>query len=71
MTSQEISVLAPDPTNVIYRNIVTKEGKKCRQPVWEFYFNEQIEIWPDMKIKTRTPVQHNKSDIAMWRKEDK
>ena len=37
----------------------------------EFYSNEQIEIWWDMKIKTLSPVQHNKPDIVMWRKEDK
>ena len=58
-------------TNVIYQNIVPKEEEKCRQPIREFYSNEQIEIWWDTKIKTLTPVQHNKPDIVTWRKEDK
>ena len=57
--------------NVIYQNIVPKEEEKCRQPIREFYSNEQIEIWWDTKIKTLTTVQHNKPDIVMQKKEDK
>ena len=57
--------------NVIYQNIVPKEEGKCTQPIGEFYSNEQIEIWWDTKIKTLTPVQQNKPDIVMWKKEDK
>ena len=57
--------------NVIYQNIVPKEEEKCRQPIREFYSNEQIEIWWDTKIKTLTPVQQNKPDIVTWKKEDK
>ena len=58
-------------TNIIYQNIVPKEEGKCRQPIREFYSNEQIEIWWDTKIKTLTPVHHNKLDIVIWKKEDK
>ena len=58
-------------TNVIYQNIVPKEEEKCRQPIQEFYSNEQIEIRWDTKIKTLAPVQHNKPDIVMWKKEGK
>ena len=57
--------------NVIYQNIEPKEEEKCRQPIRELYSDEQIEIWWDTKIKTLTPVQHNKPDIVMWKKEDK
>ena len=57
--------------NVIYQNIVLKEEEKCRQPIREVYSNEQIEIWWGTKIRTLTPVQHNKPDIVMWKKEDK
>ena len=53
------------------QNIVSKEDEKCRQPIQEFYYNEQIEIWWDTKNKTLTTVQHNKPDIVMWKKEDK
>ena len=56
--------------NVIYQNIVPKEEEKCRQPIREFYCNEQIEIWWDTEIKTLIPVQHNKPDIVMWKNED-
>ena len=55
---------------VIYQN-TAKRRRRHRQPIREFYSNQQIEIWWDTKIKTLTPVQHNKPDIVMWKKEDK
>ena len=52
--------------NVTYQNTVPKEEEICRQTIWEFYSNEQIEIGWDTKIKTLTPAQHNKPDIVMF-----
>ena len=70
-TSMYLTLRHNKVANVIYQNNVPKEEEKCRQSIREFYSNEQIEIWWDTKIKTVTPVQHNKPDIIMWKKEDK
>ena len=57
--------------NVIYQNIVPKGQNKCRQPIREFYSNEYVEIWWDTKVKTLTPLKHNKPDIVLWSKAEK
>ena len=70
-TSMHLPLRHNKVANVIYQNIAPKEEEKCRQPIREFYCNEQIKIWWDPKIKTLTVVQHDKPNIAMWKKEDK
>ena len=57
--------------NIIYQNITMKTSPEKRQQIQEFYANDSVEVCWDKKIKTLTPLQHNKPGIVLWTKHDK
>ena len=52
--------------NVVYQNIIQKDGENKRHPIQTFYANDEIEVWWDTKINTLTRCIHNKPDIVLW-----
>ena len=50
--------------NVVYQNIHPKTDEKTRQPITEFYANDDVEIWWDTKIQTLQKLEHCKPDIS-------
>ena len=56
--------------NVVYQHIHPKADEKTRQPITEFYANEDVEIWWDTKIKTLLKLEHDKPDIVLWKKKE-
>lgn len=57
--------------NIVYQNIHPKTDEKTRQPITEFYANDNVDIWWDTKIKTLQKLEHCKPDIVLWRKKEK
>ena len=42
-----------------------------KSDICEVYTNENIEIWWDVKIKTKPALEHNKPDMVLWRIHEK
>ena len=42
-----------------------------KSEITEVYRNENIEIWWDVKIKTKPALEHNKPDMLLWRINEK
>ena len=49
-------------------NITT--GLKANE-IQEVYSNDMIEVWWDVKVTTKPPVEHSKPDLLVWKKEEK
>ena len=39
--------------------------------IQEVYNNDKIEVWWDVKVTTKPPVEHNKPDLIVWKKVEK
>ena len=39
--------------------------------IQEVYNNDKIEVWWDVKVTTKPPVEHNNPDLIVWKKVEK
>ena len=66
-----ISLYLPVRHNTVAFTLYHLLTMSKKSEITEVYRNENIEIWWDVKIKTKPALEHNKPDMLLWRINEK